>query len=166
MGSAGTACIVASKLPMSLEMKLQEKRTRREYGRDGLHEVVEWAFVGKAYKINGCNIPPVAAADGKRWPQMVNGGDQGVALTFNVPEDHCDEWFKQNKDLPPVKNGFIYKVKTIDAAKGKAKDLKGKLSGFEPLTPDSDPRLPKKTITREVDHDDPNLRGYDVPNDE
>jgi hypothetical protein len=41
MGSAGTTCIVASKLPMGLEMRLQEKRTRREYGRDGLHEVVD-----------------------------------------------------------------------------------------------------------------------------
>ena len=72
---------------------------------------MEYAFVGKAYKINGCNIPPVAAADGKRWPQMVNGGDQGVALTFNIPEDHCDEWFRQNKDHPAVKNGFIYKAR-------------------------------------------------------
>jgi hypothetical protein len=97
---------------------------------------------------------------------MVNGGDQGVALTFNIPEDHCDEWFKQNRDMDCVKNGFIYKVKTIDAAKGKAKDLKGTLSGFEPLTPDSDRRLPKKLISGDIDRNDPNLRGYDVPNDE
>ena len=97
---------------------------------------------------------------------MVNGGDQGVALTFNIPEDHCDEWFRQNKDHPAVTGGFLFKAKSIDTAKGKAKDLKGELTGFEPLTPDSDRRLPKKVITGDIDRNDPNLRGYDVPNDE
>ena len=72
MGSAGTTCIVASKLPMSLEMRLQEKRTRREYGRDGLHD---WSL-GVRVRRQGLqdkrlqhptHMPPQTASAGRRW---------------------------------------------------------------------------------------------------
>lgn len=69
----------------------------------------------------------------------------GYALTPGIPADFWAEWLAQNKDNPIVVNKTIFASDTRDAIEGLADDHKEFRSGFEPLVPDTDPRIPKST---------------------
>ncbi|MGO9049542.1 MAG: hypothetical protein ACLP19_05250 [Xanthobacteraceae bacterium] len=153
MSTAGNKITVVSKLPMALTLQLQEWQTKEVRSNQGgqWQERVS-VFVGEKVRLNGCAQPPNALSVGG-WPQLADG----AALTFGVDEQFFDHWCEQNKDLPALKNGLIWKAKNPDYAKGTAKDADPNLkSGFEPLMPQTfdengkptsagDPRLPKKT---------------------
>lgn len=57
----------------------------------------------------------------------------GYALTQNVDADFWNAWLAANADLPLVKNKLIFAFESDEAARGQAKELKGNLSGLEPL---------------------------------
>ena len=69
----------------------------------------------------------------------------GVAMTNGIPKDLWDQWVRDNHDLPAVQNGLIFACPTVNDVAAQAREVKGQLSGLEPLRADKDPRRPKST---------------------
>ena len=67
----------------------------------------------------------------------------GYALTTGVPADLWAAWLEANKESDLVKNGIIFAHERKDFARGKATEMVGVRSGMEPITPDTDPRIPR-----------------------
>ena len=87
---------------------------------------------------------------GKNKRGLVVGG---FGLT-EVQKDHWDEWLKTHGHLAPVKKGMIWAYSSRNGAESKAKELAEIKTGFEPIAPDNDPRMPKNIKTATVRDDD------------
>lgn len=71
----------------------------------------------------------------------------GYALTSGVDAGFFNEWMKQNKDHPMVKNNLIKAMPNDNEARAVAKEFAATRSGLEPLIPDTDPRIPRRIKT-------------------
>jgi len=153
MGTAGAKVTVASKLPMSIELQLCEKRQQKV--KDGNQTWIEdiYSKAGQIVTIAGTAYPNAQPPAGFRdRPTMAFG----AALTPGVDKAFFDEWLKQNATTPMVVNHMIFSHERTESVKAEARDHKGALSGLDALTPDNDRRMPKKLVTA------PSTRGADA----
>lgn len=129
---------VACKLPNGLVLRVfNETKENEPVLGGGSREVKRFVPHEDSYKINGNAKPFGQDVD---W-QIV----AGYGLTPNIPRDFFDKWEEQNASAPYVKNSLVFAYERTDDCVSAAKDNKGNLSGLQPLTPDTDPRLPKAT---------------------
>lgn len=137
-------CVVICRLPHGLRLRLFDKRREMDPQRDGSTREVQISrprpSAGEVV-INGylqryrTDLPPAAQ-------------DSRFAFTENVDANFFEEWMSQNFDHDAVVNNLIFAAPTMDAAKGKAKELHGETrSGLEPLDPNNLPASFKKIKT-------------------
>lgn len=126
--SASTDLVtVACKLPCGLELREHRKSERVEQGPAGqLHRFDQFLPTGKSIQIRGTAVP-----HGVQLAAAV----AGFALTRNVPAPFWELWLEQNQDHDAVRNGLVWAFpqKDRDAIEGKADEMKGVLTGLEPL---------------------------------
>jgi hypothetical protein len=67
----------------------------------------------------------------------------GYALTFGVPREFAETWFKQNADIPAVQKRMIIMHDKRSELKAMTKEHAGQLTGMEPLRPGDDKRIPR-----------------------
>jgi hypothetical protein len=135
-------CTIISKLEVSIQAQLQERKTVVVKNRDQQVTEEVWQFTGPKYTFRGCSVVRGQPQWKQyRYPNLVADGT--AALTTGVPKDFAEEWFRQNADLPFVKNKLVYMAKDNDHAIGEAKERTGQRCGMHPLAED-DPRWPKK----------------------
>lgn len=134
---------VACNFPTGFELYLCREEKFWEESRDSKREVVRHVKTGKPVFIYGTSYPvgPVPKGYGPK-PAMVGG----YALTFNVNAEFFAEWMKQNRENPIVVNKCIMAAPDRASTVAMAKECKDVRSGYEPLVPDTDPRLPKPII--------------------
>src|ERR1700681_1935653 len=141
---AGGKVTVCSKLPFALELQLSEPtKVKMRYKQESWDEQV-FAKTGPIVVIQGNNYPIGAPPEGAVWPdrpQIVGG----YALTFGVDADFFEAWLEQNKTPDMVRNKMVFAQEKVEDAKAEAIENKSRDSGFGPLKPDSDKRMPKKT---------------------
>lgn len=132
-GHAGTKVFVASKLPMSLEIFLEEfvESEQRFQGSVWVERVARQIPESPRVTLAGIGFPIGAPPEGTEWPERpVMAG--GYALTL-VDEEFIDKWFEAHAKDPMVKNRVIIKAKDLDDAKAMAKENKEVNSGLGPL---------------------------------
>lgn len=146
MGTAGAKVIVASKLPMALELQYSELHDVTRRLRETVWTEKEARKIGPIYRINGTAYPANGTQlEGFRAPpQMVHG----YALTYGVDAEWWAKWVAVNKDTPFVVSELLFAGKTRDEVSKRAKDLHALTSGFDPVAPPkngpvTDPRLPQ-----------------------
>jgi hypothetical protein len=141
---AGGKVTVCSKLPFALELQLCEPtQVQMRYKQEAWFEQV-FAKTGPVVVIQGTNYPIGAPPEGVVWPERPTMAG-GYALTFGVDADFFEVWLEQNKTTDMVKNKMIFAQEKVDDAKAEAVENKSRDSGFGPLRPDNDKRMPKKT---------------------
>ena len=131
---------VACKVQTGLELQLQKETTWPENTPSGTVMRTRFDKVGPTVTVRGPAQPNGPRPRGYPAPPLIVGG---YAITPNVDADFFEEWMRQNKDAPYVTNKMIFAHASRDHVKGDAKDNKGTRSGFEPLNPENDPRMPK-----------------------
>lgn len=131
---------VACKFPTGVVLQLCRKHTYLEESQSGTRERTRWDKVGPTVTVRGPATPAGPAPRGFPAPPEIAGG---YALTPNVDADFFAEWMKQNEQNPLVLNKMIFAHASHGHAIGEARDLKDSRSGFEPLVPDTDPRMPR-----------------------
>jgi hypothetical protein len=134
---AGTVTVACS-WPNGFLLRVGEWETHYEpvLG-GGMREAKTWTPRGEPIKING-----PARAFGEDYKAPVQNG---FALTHGVDEDFMKKWMEDNADHPAVQNGLIKihaNARELNAMTREGRDLK---TGAEPLQPDDDPRIPKRT---------------------
>lgn len=137
--TSGATVTVGCKLPLGLYLQLQRKRMEREETPGGYKERVYFDKYGQRYHINGPAIPSGSPPAGYRVPTIVGGS----ALTSGIPKDFWEEWLEQNKDAPYVQSGMIFAAEKRSDVAAEAREKVDIKSGFEPLNPKGDPRMPK-----------------------
>ena len=73
-------------------------------------------------------------------------GRSGWALTPGVNRTFFEEWIKQNKDMPAVKNGLIKAHESTSYLEGFAKEHTKLKNGVEPIDPKNPPRVGRLKI--------------------
>lgn len=131
---------VACKLPHGLMLRLFRMEEHDEPVMGGGTKTVKRAVaIGETLTILG-----VAAPFGKSPKAQIVGG---YALTPGVDADFFKAWMDQNKDSAVVRNKLVMHHEKPDMVAKKAEELAAIRSGLEPLTPDSDPRIPRGVKT-------------------
>lgn len=133
--------IIACKVPLPwIDLQLCEPRDTVEQGKYGSKTVTVYERSGDIVRIRGTAYPAAQAPEGfpDRPEKMF-----GFAINRNISKAFWDEFARQYKDWPPVKNGFIFAFKKIEDIKAKASETRSILSGLEPMNPKGDPRNPK-----------------------
>lgn len=92
--------------------------------------------------IVGCKLPNGIVLEVGDKKKVVNGLNAAVIIgsdhvTTEVDADFFNAWLEDHKDFPAIKSGALFVARTIDAIKEKAKDLKKKKTGFEPMQQDA-----------------------------
>jgi hypothetical protein len=140
---AGGKVTVCSKLPMALELQLSEPMpTQMRYKQEVWVETV-YVKSGPIVVIQGTSYPIGAPPEGVVWPerpQMTNG----YAMTHGVDADFWEKWKEQNKTTDMVRNKMVFAQEDLEDAKAEAAENRSRDSGFGPIKPDSDKRMPKK----------------------
>ena len=97
-------------------------------------------------------------ANSLREDKRAAQGQFPVAYT-EVDEELWDEWYKRNKDLEPVRKGFVFKAENVEgrtaaqSLKAQAKDRLGERTGLEALAVEKDPRMKvAKGVTTDAEH--------------
>jgi hypothetical protein len=144
-GSAGAKVVVASKLPMAIELQLcTPRRVQMKSGNNAWVEEV-YSKSGPIVTIAGTAYSNGQVPEGMpSRPQMV----AGCALTFGVDKEFFERWLADNADQPMVKNRMIFAHEKLDQVRGLAQETVKSLSGLGALTPDNDRRMPKKLTNR------------------
>lgn len=152
----GATVVVASKLPMSIELQLAEKHqvARRFQGTTWTED--EWRRFGPVVTIRGTAYPRGQAPDGFRpAPEIV----AGYAITRGVDAEFWRRWLEQNGTTEMVVNRVVFAGETFDEVRQVArKEMRDVRSGLDPIVPpkegdkpsDRDPRLPGRIKGIEV----------------
>jgi len=101
----------------------------------------------RAFEVGGGEMRQVIA--GNAAPHGMSPKAQvigGYALTHNVPADFWEAWYDQNRDSEIVKNNIIFAYEKPAMTSGAAKEHRDARSGMERITPDTDPRVPKRKL--------------------
>lgn len=148
---AGAKVVVASKLPMALELSLETKtiQERRFQGSIWTEEVYVPVPDTPKVTISGTNYPIGAPPPGVLWPERPRMA-RGAALTFNVDKDFWETWAKQKKDSPFIKNNLVAAFDNEADARAWAGEHQKQKSGLDPMIPDTDPRWPRKVSAIEA----------------
>lgn len=139
--SAGQKVIVASKLPMALELQNCVFVDIQQRVREMVWTERVAQKAGKMVRINGTAYPNGQAPEGFRArPEMY----RGWALTPGVDKEFWDTYARQNKGAPYLENNHVFAETTRDAVIQRIKrELDGTTAGLDPVTPDADFRMPK-----------------------
>jgi hypothetical protein len=141
---------VASKLPMDLELYVCGPQEYFDPSPSG-GGVTRTRMVpsGQPIKIRGTGYPILPTPAFQAWkppPQKVGG----YAITANVDGAPWSQWWSQNcnenephKSFPPIASGMILWAEDIQKLKKKIRDQEPVMSGYEPLNPNADPRVPR-----------------------
>jgi hypothetical protein len=154
---AGEKVIVASKLPMALELKILEKRTERRRYQSMQWEEDVWVQKpdSPTVTIAGTAFPNGDVPDWMERPRMIGG----CALTFGVDREFWETWREQNKDTPMVKNKIVFAHGEEADVRAETRDLKEIDSGLGPIAHKKDAdgndmitdrRAPRKLGRREA----------------
>lgn len=148
---AGAKVVVASKLPMALELYLETKttQTRRYQGSVWTEEVFVPKLDSPRVTISGTNYPIGAPPPGVIWPERPRLV-RGTALTFNVDKDFWETWREQHKATKFIQNNLIAAFDNEEDARAWAGEHLAEKSGLDPMIPDTDPRWPKKITAIEA----------------
>ncbi len=134
---SGEKVTVGCKIPSGLLLQLYEPSsvTTPVLGGGVREEKIYRPLAGESIRLNGCRAP---------WGEHPGHEmKHGAGLTFNVPKAFMDEWLRQNEDSPLVLNGTITIERDRKSLVDLLKDEKDRRSGLEPITPDTDPRIPR-----------------------
>lgn len=135
--SSGEKITVGCKIPTGFVMQLYEQiRVSTPILGGGLRdEMVPRALPGETIRLNGCRAP---------WGE--NPGHEikhATGLTFNVPKDFWDEWYRQYEGSPLLENEVIFAQPDRKSLVDQARDEKDRWTGLAPVVPDTDPRIPR-----------------------
>lgn len=136
--ASGTV-IVACKIPTGLVLQLCREVEVAEQTPVGVRMMKRFDRFGQRVVLNGTAYPKDPPAGFRAKPMMVGG----YALTMGVPASFWDDWVEQNRDTAMVQNDMVRAYSRIPDMKAFALEHETVRSGFEPLTPDNDPRVPK-----------------------
>lgn len=129
---------VACKFEPGLDLQLCKKEEYWEDTPSGAKLRERWMKRGAIVRVNGPSYPvgqpPVGFPE---RPQMIHG----YAITV-VSEDFWDAWLAQNKGNPLVVSGNLFADERIERVQAQTREFKDVRSGFQPMTPDKDPRMP------------------------
>lgn len=139
--SSGEKVIIASKLPMAVELQLCEMVEKRFHHMQNSWTELVAHKVGQVVRINGAAYPKGEPPEGFRdRPDM----SAGYALTFGVDKDFWERYVEQNADAPYIRSGAIFAASTRDEVKQRSrKEMAGLFTGLDPVNPKGDPRMPK-----------------------
>lgn len=132
--------VVACKVPNGLVLQLCKKTSFPEETPSGTRDRVRYDRVGPRVTVRGPAYPVGTPPAGMPPRPAIVGG---YALTPNVDREFFEQWMEQNRQNPIVINRMIFAHEARSHVVGQARELKDTRSGFEPLIPDNDPRLPK-----------------------
>lgn len=107
--------VIGCKLPHGLVMEVGLSRDPKAIAA-GLHRTDEF----DSFTVKGANAARVVG---------------GFGITVGVPAALAERWFSENKSLRYVKDGSIYIVADVAAAKGEAKDRRALKTGLEAIDP-------------------------------
>lgn len=133
---------VACKFPTGVVLQLCVKEDYLEEGLNGSRMRVRYSKSGATHLARGPAAPVGQIPRGYQRPEVVGG----YALTRNIPAEFWDAWLEQNKDNPLVVNHMIMAHGKRSTVVGEAREQRAILSGFEPMNPDGDPRMPKPLL--------------------
>lgn len=138
--TAAATVIVACKIPTGIVLQLCKPTTYFEETPSGSKERTRYDKFGPRVHIRGTAYP-VGQAPAGFPPRPVMVG--GYALTFGVDADFFREWMKQNAMSPLVLNHQIMAHSQTSSIQAAATEHAEVRSGYEPLNPENDPRLPR-----------------------
>lgn len=137
---SGGTVTVACKVPNGLVLQLCRPNTQIVNVRGNRHEETVYSKIGQTFTVAGPAYPNGPVPRGFKAPPLIVGG---YAMTRGIPADFWEEWLNQNAEASYVTSRMIYACDRADEARGLAEDHKDTLSGFEPLNPESDTRMPR-----------------------
>ena len=133
--------IVACKLPFAwIELQCEKPTQVQQMGRNGQEEVTVYVKHGPIVRIRGTAYPAAQPPEG-----FIDRPEKlfGFAINRNVSKTFWDAFFEQKKDWPPIKSGAIFAFRRGEDVKARASEMRGLLTGYEPMDPKGDPRNPK-----------------------
>lgn len=133
--------VVASKLPMNLELQNCAPKEARITGQFGSTVETVMVKTGDVVLIRGTGYPRGQVPKG--YPKAPHINEAGFAVTRNVPYDFWETYVAQNRDADLIRNGLLTAEVDLDSLDDKTADFAGLNSGLEPVNPDGDPRSPK-----------------------
>lgn len=140
LGKGSRTVTVACKFPAGIILQLCREVKFVEEGLGGTRiNRVRYDKAGPTHTVRGPATPNGQVPKG--YVRAVVEG--GYALTPGIPEDFWTEWLKQNEENPLVINKMIFAHADHGTIQSTARSREGLLSGFEPIVPDSDPRIPR-----------------------
>lgn len=92
----------------------------------------------------GCKLPNGLHAEIGDTTVIFNGTNSstiagGFGLTEGVDAEFWKAWLEQNKNMPFVKNGFVFAHTKESSLKAETKEKAGEKTGLEPLDPNKKP---------------------------
>ena len=136
---AGTVS-VACKLPHGLQLRVFDMITTSEpVMGGGMRDVKTARQVGEPVIIKGNAHPQNEAPRAEI--------SSGYAITHGVDKDFWDLWVAQNASHEAVRNGLIFAHEKPDAINRMSAEKAKIKSGLEPISPDSDMRVPRQVKT-------------------
>lgn len=133
--------IVACKVPVAwLELQCEKLQEVQQMGRNGQETVKVWVKHGTIVRIRGTAYPAAQPPEG-----FIDRPEKlfGYAINRNVSATFWNEFVKQKADWPPIKSGAIFAFKRAEDVKARASEMRGLLTGFEPMDPKGDARNPR-----------------------
>lgn len=140
-GVSGAKCYVGFKVGIAwLDLQLSELVEKDEQTQTGIRRIKEAVRLPGIVRIRGTSYPRGTPPEGfPEKPMIVSG----CAITPNVDKDFMRKWLELNAPSPMVLNRMIFIADTEQEAIDIARELAGDLSGFDPVNPKNDPRVPK-----------------------
>lgn len=132
---------VACKIPLAwIELQCEKMTKVQQMGRNGQEEVFVYVKHGPIVRIRGTAYPAAQPPEG-----FIDRPEKlfGYAITRNVSSKFWDDFSKQKADWPPLASGAIFAYRKNEDVKARASEMRGLLTGFEPMDPKGDPRNPK-----------------------
>lgn len=142
-GKGSATVTVACKFPAGVVLQLCREVKFVEEGLGGTRvNRIRYDKEGPTFTVRGPAMPNGMVPKGYKRP-IIEGG---YALTRNIPAAFWDQWLAQNEQNPLVLNKMIFAHENQDDIEGLARDNEHVRSGFEPIEPDVDPRIPKAVM--------------------
>jgi hypothetical protein len=133
--------IVACKIPQAwIELQCEEMQSVSQMGRNGAENVDIWVKSGQIVRVRGTAYPAAQPPEG-----FIDRPEKlfGFAITRGVSKTFWDKFAEQKKRWPPLASGAIRAFRKSEDVKAYASEMRGLLTGFEPMDPKGDARNPK-----------------------
>jgi hypothetical protein len=134
---------VACKHPHGIVLQLYKMEEQREPAPGGTITVKRAIKHGDPVTLYG-----TALMFGQQPNYQIVGG---YALTPNIPADFMEEWMKQNRDSPLVKNSIIFVNPDAAYARDEAVEKRGIRGGLEPIKIETDGTLKDKRVPKGIE---------------